>query len=75
MSPIAEIGKALIFFGIVLVVLGLILTFLPSLRVGRLPGDIHIQKDNWQIYIPLTTSILLSILLSLLLWIVFSIRR
>lgn len=75
MSPISEIGKALIFFGIIIVVLGLILTFLPSLRVGRLPGDIHIQKDNWQIYIPLTTSILLSILLSLLLWIVFSIRR
>lgn len=75
MSPISEIGKALIFFGIIIVVLGLILTFLPSLRVGRLPGDIHIQKDNWQIYIPLTTGILLSILLSLLLWIVFSIRR
>lgn len=71
----AEIGKALIFFGLVLVFLGLVLTFLPSLRLGRLPGDIHFQKGNWSVYVPITTSILLSLLLSVILWILFSVRR
>lgn len=72
---LSEIGKALIFFGLVIVFLGLVLTLLPSLRVGRLPGDIFFQKGNWNIYIPVTTSILLSVFLSLILWILLSFRR
>ena len=72
---LSEIGKALIFFGLVVALLGLILTFLPALRVGRLPGDIHLQKGNWSIYIPITTSILLSVFFSVILWILFSLRK
>ena len=72
---LSEIGKALIFFGLVIALLGLVLTFLPSLRVGRLPGDVHFQKGNWSIYIPITTSILLSVLLSVVLWILLSLRK
>lgn len=75
MNPFSEIGKALIFFGIVIVVLGLVLTFLPSLKLGRLPGDFHLGGKNWSVYIPVTTSIVLSIVLSLILWIVFSFRK
>ncbi|MGH9339582.1 MAG: DUF2905 domain-containing protein [Acidobacteriota bacterium] len=70
-----EIGKLLIFLGLAILVIGLIFTFLPSLRIGRLPGDIHFRKDNWSIYIPITTSILLSVLLTLILWIISSFRR
>ena len=72
---LSEIGKALIFFGLGIVLLGLVLTFLPSLRLGRLPGDIHFQKGNWSVYIPIATSLLLSILLSVILWILYSLRR
>jgi len=58
-----EFGKMLIFIGIVLIVIGAFITF-----VGRLPGDIYIKKDNFTFYFPITTSILISIILSLLLY-------
>jgi hypothetical protein len=70
-----DIGRLLIILGIVILVVGLIVTFLPSLRLGRLPGDIVIRRGNWSIYVPIMTSILLSILLTLLLWFLGSFRR
>ena len=63
-------GRAFIAIGIVLVVLGLLLTFserLP-LRLGRLPGDIVIRGKNTTFYFPLVTSLLLSVLLSFVMW-------
>jgi len=65
------LGRVLIVTGIALVVLGLLVTFagrLP-LRLGRLPGDIAIHGKNSSFYFPLTTCILLSLVLSLVLWI------
>jgi hypothetical protein len=57
----------LIVMGGVIVVLGLVLTLGPRLplRIGRLPLDIHIQRDNFSFYFPLGTSILLSIALTI----------
>ena len=72
---LSEVGKAWVIFGLVLVVLGLILTLMPTLRVGRLPGDIFIRRENWSLYVPITTSILLSVILSLLLWALSFLRR
>jgi hypothetical protein len=72
---LGEIAKMLIFFGLVLVALGLLLTWLPSLKVGRLPGDILVRREDWNLYIPITTSILLSVILSLLLWVIAFLRR
>ncbi len=64
-----ELGKALIVFGIILVGLGLFLTFFHKIPlVGKLPGDILVQKKNFSFYFPITTSILISIILSLLFW-------
>ena len=60
------IGRTLILVGIVLVILGLLSTL--GVRIGRLPGDIEIRGKNSVFYFPLMTSILLSIVLSLLLW-------
>jgi len=40
----------------------------PGLRIGRLPGDLAVERDRWRFYFPLGTSILISIVLSLLLW-------
>jgi hypothetical protein len=64
-----ELGKALIIFGIILVGLGLFLTFMNKIPfVGKLPGDILVQKKNFTFYFPITTSILISIILSIIFW-------
>lgn len=60
-------GKLLIIAGVFLVMLGLLIMLGAKLGVGRLPGDIFIQKGNFRFYFPLVTSILLSILLSAIL--------
>lgn len=62
-------GKALILIGVLFVVVGLYLTLggrLPPL--GRLPGDLRFERDGFGFYFPLTTSILVSLLISLLFW-------
>ncbi len=61
-------SKFLILLGIVLIVIGLLWSFLGKLGLGRLPGDIVIERDNVHIYIPITTSILISIVLSFVFW-------
>lgn len=62
-----EIGKFLIILGIIVTVLGVLLTFAGKIPfIGKLPGDIVIQKRNFVLYFPLGTSILLSIILSLI---------
>ena len=61
-------AKWLITVGIVLVVVGLLWPWLSKLGLGRLPGDIVIERGNSRFYFPITTSILVSLLLSLVLW-------
>ena len=63
-------SKWLIILGIVLILSGLLLPYLQKLGLGKLPGDIVIDKGNFKFYLPITTSILISILLSFILWIV-----
>lgn len=62
-----QLGRMLILMGVVIVVVGLLLTLGPRLpfRIGRLPLDIHIQRDNFNFYFPLGTSILVSLVLTL----------
>lgn len=63
-------AKILIGAGLVLVVLGLLWPWLAKVPfIGRLPGDILIQKKNFTLYFPITTSILISVILSLIFWI------
>jgi hypothetical protein len=62
-------AKWLITIGIVLVALGLAWPLLAKLGLGSLPGDIRIERKGFTFYFPLTTSILVSALLTLLLWI------
>jgi len=67
-----QIGKILIFTGIILVIAGLIIYFAGDKFswLGHLPGDIRIVKENVKIYIPITTMILVSIVLSVVLYII-----
>lgn len=62
-----EFAKLLILFGIVLALLGGLLLVVGKIPlVGRLPGDIYIRKGDFTLYVPLATSILISLLLTLL---------
>jgi len=64
-----QIGKMIILAGAILVVVGLVVLFSDRIPfVGRLPGDIHIRRGNFQFYFPLATSIALSIVLTFLFW-------
>jgi hypothetical protein len=66
-----SLGKYLIIFGAVILAAGLILTFFPKLNFfGKLPGDIEIKRDNFTFYFPIVTSIVLSILLTLIFWLI-----
>jgi len=66
---VAGLGKALIYLGIFLVVIGVVLSFAGKLPwLGRLPGDIVIERENYSFYFPLTTCILISVIISLVLY-------
>ncbi|MBI2412488.1 MAG: DUF2905 domain-containing protein [Deltaproteobacteria bacterium] len=60
-------GRSLIIIGIVIVIVGIIFTLAPKVPfLGRLPGDILIKRDNFVFYFPLSTSIIVSVVLSLI---------
>jgi Protein of unknown function (DUF2905) len=64
-------GKMLVLFGGILAAIGLLLMFSDRIPfLGKLPGDITIRKDNIQVFFPITTSIVLSVLISLVLWVI-----
>ena len=67
----SELGRVLVVLGLIVVALGVVLLLVDRVPwIGRLPGDIHLQRGNWTFYFPLGTSILLSILLTLVLWLI-----
>ena len=67
----AEMGKVLIIFGILMVALGLFLVFWNKIPIlGKLPGDIVIRRGNFVFYFPIATSILISVILSLIFYII-----
>ena len=66
----SSLGKILIVAGLVLTVLGLVLASGVKLPLGRLPGDIVWRRGNTTVYLPLVTCLLLSLLLTVVLWLV-----
>jgi hypothetical protein len=65
----STVGKSIIMIGIVLIALGALLTLAGKIPgIGRLPGDIFIKKENFSFYFPLTTCILLSVIVSLIMY-------
>jgi hypothetical protein len=77
MDPTREFGKLLLLGGIVLVIIGAFFAFggrLPF-RLGRLPGDIAYRGKNGSFYFPIVTCIVLSVALTLILWVINLFRR
>lgn len=62
-------ARWLIIIGLALVLIGLAWPWLSKLGLGRLPGDIHIEREGFSLYFPITTSIIVSLVLTLLFWI------
>ncbi len=65
----SHVGKSLIGLGCLLIIAGILWTYRSHIPwIGWLPGDIYIKKDDFQFYFPLTTSILVSVLVSFILY-------
>jgi hypothetical protein len=70
-----QIGKLLIVIGMAVVLLGLLFLLLGNLGLFKLPGDLQFGSKNWRIFIPITSCIIISIIFTLLLWLISYLRR
>ena len=67
----SDVGKALVALGLLIALAGVVLMLVGRVPwLGRLPGDIHIERGNFSFYFPLATSLVLSVVLTLLLYLV-----
>jgi uncharacterized protein HemY len=68
---ISYFGKILIFIGFLLILIGLIFSFADKIPyIGKLPGDIYIKRKNFTFYFPITTCVLISIILSIIFYLI-----
>ena len=70
-----QLGKWLIVLGAIAIVMGLLLMLLGKIGLFRLPGDMEFGGRHWRVYFPLGTCILLSLLLTVILWLIQHFRR
>jgi len=77
MEPARELGKSLLILGLVIAAVGIFLLAGPKLpfRLGRLPGDISYHGRHTTFYFPIVTCVVLSVVLTVILWIVGAMRR
>jgi Protein of unknown function (DUF2905) len=61
-------ARFLVILGIAILVIGLLWPYLSRIGLGRLPGDIVVERETFTLYLPLTTCLLISLLLSFVLW-------
>jgi hypothetical protein len=68
---VGDLGRLLVVFGVLIVLVGLVLMLVGRVSwLGRLPGDLVVQRGHWTFYFPLATSILISVILSLVLYLI-----
>ncbi|MBN1508907.1 MAG: DUF2905 family protein [Sedimentisphaerales bacterium] len=70
-----QFGKWLVVAGVAIVVIGLLVLLLGRIGLFRLPGDFTFGGRNWRIYLPLASSIILSLILTLILWLIHHFSR
>jgi hypothetical protein len=67
----SDLGRSLLILGCIIAIAGAVLMFSDKLPwLGRLPGDIHVKKENFSIFFPVTTCILVSLIISFILWLI-----
>jgi len=70
-----KMGRLLILVGAMLVILGLIINYFGKIPfLGKLPGDISIERENFKFYFPITSSILISVLITIIIYIINRLR-
>ncbi len=70
-DAMSDVGRSLVIVGAVIAVVGIVLMLAGRVPwIGRLPGDIYIRRGNWSLYFPLATSLLLSVILTLMFWLI-----
>lgn len=62
------VSRVLVTLGIVLILAGVVWPFLQRIGIGRLPGDIVVEREHFRFYFPIVTSILVSIVLTIIVW-------
>ena len=70
-----QFGKWLILVGIIIVLLGALVMPLGRVGLFKLPGDLQFSSKNWRIYIPIVSCIIISIILTVILWLIRYFRR
>jgi len=69
------LGRFLIFIGLVIAIVGVLFVLLGQLGLFKLPGDLQFGGKNWRIYLPVTSCILISLILTLVFWLINYFRR
>lgn len=70
-----QIGKLLIFIGLIIVLAGALFLLLGHLGLFKLPGDLQFGSKNWRVFIPITSCVIISIVLTLIFWLINYFRR
>jgi uncharacterized membrane protein len=70
-----QFGKWLILIGVIIIVVGGLLMVLGRMGLFKLPGDLEFGSKNWKVFIPLGSSIVISVILTLILWLISYFRR
>jgi hypothetical protein len=70
-----QIGKLLIAIGLTIVLLGSLFLLFGQLGLFKLPGDLQFGSKNWRVFLPITSCLIISILLTLILWLISYLRR
>jgi len=60
--------RSLLIIGVVAILLGLLWPWLAKLGLGRLPGDIHVEREGFSFFFPITTSLVISVVATLIIW-------
>ena len=70
-----QFGKLILLTGIVISVIGVIIILLSKTGLFKLPGDLYVEGKNWKVYFPIVSCIVISIVLTVILWIVHYLRK
>jgi len=71
----SQFGKFLILIGIIVVLIGAVVILLGQLGLFKLPGDLQFGSKNWRVFLPITSCLIISLVLTLLLWLISYLRR
>jgi len=70
-----QIGKLFIAIGVTIILMGVGIMLLGQLGLFKLPGDLQLGSKNWRVFLPITSCLIISIILTLILWLISYLRR